>query len=240
MKDIVSKVKSFVTFELPVQPAYVHAKFASLHKRYQTEDPQWSTAATRQKLISSYWLRLVPLHFAGILATALIIVSLADDLPVTTWLAAVLFAASFISYVVLSAFHYKPNFLYHYLPHLENAKEAYEGKQNEQLEKCRQAQLSNLSLSLLFFVFAQKNGIDILRNDDRISKLLTKVFGVDSGSIKKNLDLIITSTKVTKMTERRMTELQNRFIETYQFLDELGLEEAARFLAKIEVRLLQK
>jgi hypothetical protein len=40
-----------------------------------------------------------------------------------------------------------------FLPGLETVKESYERKQIEHPEKCRQAQLSNLALLLVFYVF---------------------------------------------------------------------------------------
>ncbi|MET0464176.1 MAG: hypothetical protein ABW007_13520 [Chitinophagaceae bacterium] len=169
MKDIVSKVKSVVTFELPVQPAYVHAKFTSLHERFQTEDPDWSTAATRQKLISFYWLRKVPIHFLAILVISLIALSIFGELLLTDKLIVNLFVASFSCYIVLLVFHYKPEFMRNYLPQVENATALYEQRLNEKIQKCRQAQLPNFSLTLLFFVFAQLNGIEILRNDEKVS-----------------------------------------------------------------------
>lgn len=234
MKDIVSKVKSFVTFELPVQPAYVHAKFASLHERFQTEDPNWSTAATKQKLISSYWLGKVPVHFVGILAISLTALFILGELRLTDKLVVNLFVASFTSYLVLLAFHYKPEFMHNYLPQVENATAAYEERQNEKLQKCRQAQLPNFSLTLLFFVFAQLKGIEILRNDERVSTLLMKIFGIDPGSIKKNLDLLILPSGLSKASDRKMTEIKNRFDEVYSILTELNLEDAVDYLKKLE------
>lgn len=236
MKDLVSKVKSFVTFELPLQPAYIREKFAHRHEQFKLEDPDWTVAATRQKLISSYWLKVVPLHFATVLAISLIALSIIDDLHLTEKLIAVLVMVVLISYLVLLAFHYAPNFFYNYLPHLENAKEVYEGKQNEKLEKCRQAQLPNFSLTLLFYVFAQMNDIEILRNDERISLLLMKIFGVDPGSIKKNLDLLISPPGFSKISERKKTEIRNRFNDVYQVLEELNIKEAINRLRTIESR----
>lgn len=240
MKDIVSKVKSFVTFELPVQPAYVHAKFASLHERFQTEDPNWSTAATRQKLISLYWLRKVPIHFAAILVISFIALSVFGELSLTDKLIVNLFVASFSSFLVLLGFHYKPGYMNNYLPHVENAIAIYEERQKEKMQKCKQAQLPNFSLSLLFFVFAQMNGIEILRNDEKFSTLLMKICGIDPGSIKKNLDLLISPSSLSKVSDRKMTEIRNRFDEVYFILIELRLEDAVHYLKKIEARTVQR
>ncbi|TXJ27602.1 MAG: hypothetical protein E6Q24_07140 [Chitinophagaceae bacterium] len=240
MKDIVSKVKSFVTFELPVQPAYVHAKFASLHERFQTEDPNWSTAATKQKLISAYWLRSVPIHFLGILTISLIALSIVGEMQVTDKLIANLFVASVSCYLVLLVFHYTPEFMHNYLPQVENATAIYEERQNENMLKCRQAQLPNFSLTLLFFVFAQINGIEILHNDEKVSKLLMKIYGIDPGSIKKNLDMLISPRSLSKVSNRKMTEIRNCFNDVYQVFEELHLEDAVDYLKRLESRTVQR
>ncbi len=58
MKDLVKKVKSFITFDYPLQTAYISTQFTDTHKKLQTDIPEWSTAATRQKLVSRYWFYL--------------------------------------------------------------------------------------------------------------------------------------------------------------------------------------
>jgi len=65
-----------------------------------------------------------------------------------------------ICYFVLYLFHYRPAFCTSDLPRLETAKEAYDRKQQELVEKCRQAQLSNFTLTLVFYVFEKSSGMD--------------------------------------------------------------------------------
>lgn len=233
MKDIVSKVKSFVTFELPVQPAYIRASFATLHERFKKDDPDWSLSATRQKLIGLYWFKLVPLHFATLMILASILISFTKAPQVTSESAVTFFTVGLATYISLWLFHYKPIFLSTYLPNLENAREIYEGRENENLEKCRQAQLSNFSLALLFYTFSQMNKISLFRNDDRIAGLLTKLYGVDSGSLKKNIDILICPSAY-KFSERKLTELRNRFTETYDFLEVIKYSAAIDCLKQIE------
>jgi hypothetical protein len=89
------------------------------------------------------------------------------------------------------------------LPRLETIKEAYERKQMEQLGKCRQAQLSNFALALIFYVFDKTSGMNTLQCNDQSAELLMKLFGVDHGSLKKNLGVIYG--KKGKVSSRRQT-----------------------------------
>lgn len=98
--------------------------------------------------------------------------------------------AALLSYPVLYLFHYQPYFSSIFLPRLETVKEAYERKQIEQLEKCRQAQLSNFALALVFYVFDKTSGMNRLQCNDQSAELLVKLYGIDPGSIKKILCVI--------------------------------------------------
>jgi hypothetical protein len=64
MKELVKRAKSFMTFDFPLQTGYISTQFANTHKKLQTENPGWSTMATRQILISNYWFTYVAGHFA--------------------------------------------------------------------------------------------------------------------------------------------------------------------------------
>jgi hypothetical protein len=134
--------------------------------------------------------------------------------------------AGVLSYSVLYLFHYRPYFSSIFLPRLQTAKEIYEGKQREQLEKCRQAQLSNFALALVFYVFDKTTGMNRLQCNDQSAELMMKLYGIDKGSIKKSLELIIGKRK--NLPTRKMTEIQNRFTEAYQFFEELQFRKGIR------------
>ncbi len=59
-----------------------------------------------------------------------------------------------------------------------------------------------------------------------------KLYGVDQGSLKKNLELIFTRKK--NLTERKITEIQNRFQEAYNFFEEIQFKEGMRILDELE------
>ena len=99
----------------------------------------------------------------------------------------IVFLAALLTFSTLTLFFYWPSFYNYFLPQLETIKEHYERKQVEQLEKCKRAQLSNTALALVYYVFDKLIGINSLQCNDRYAELLMKLYGVDQGSLKKNL-----------------------------------------------------
>ena len=235
MKDLVKKVKSFITFDFPLQTAYISTQFADTHKKLQAEIPGWSTTATRQKLISDYWFTYVAGHFAIMFGMpALIVFLLNGSFEKSSFYLFGGLIAGLLSYPVLYLFHYGPYFSSTFLPRLETIKETYEQKQVEQLEKCRQAQLSNFSLTLVFYVFDKAAGMNLLQCTDQFASLLMKLYGVDKGSLKKYLELIFTRKK--SMSERRQTEIRNRFSEAFAFFEDLNFSKGIIILRELEAK----
>jgi len=66
MKDLMQKVKSFITFDFPLQATHISTNFAETHQKLQSEVHEWSTTATRQKMISTYRFTHVTAHFTFI------------------------------------------------------------------------------------------------------------------------------------------------------------------------------
>lgn len=235
MKDLVKKVKSFITFDFPLQTAHIHEQFAATHQKLQTEIPGWSTTATRQKLISNYWFTNVAGHFALLFGLpALMVFLLPGSFEQPSFYLFNVLLAGLLSYPILYLFHYRPYFDSIFLPRLETVKETYERKQIEQLEKCRQAQLSNFALALVFYVFDKTSGMNMLQCNDQSAGLLMKLYGVDKGSIKKNLELILG--KKHRLLPRKCTEIYKCFDEAYSFLEELHFSEGIRQLKALEVK----
>lgn len=234
MKDLVKRAKSFITFDFPLQTAYISTQFANTHKKLQAEIPGWSTTATRQKLISNYWFTYVAGHFAVMFGLPVLAVFLCHGFGQPNFYMLSVLIAGLLSYPILYLFHYRPYFSSIFLPRLETVKETYERKQIEQLEKCRQAQLSNFALALVFYVFDKTSGVNAIQCNDQSAELLMKLYGIDKGSIKKNLELIIGKRK--NLPARKMTEIQNRFTEAYQFFEELQFSKGIHILQDLEMR----
>src|SRR6187402_2126685 len=72
MKKILKQVKSFITFDFPVQTDYISAQFNSTHSYYQQQFPYWSYSATRKKLIADFWFRQVLFHYTVLIIFAIL------------------------------------------------------------------------------------------------------------------------------------------------------------------------
>lgn len=234
MKDFMSRVIAFLTFDTHLQAQQISVQFSQTHHKRQVEIDNWSTNSTRQQLISHYWYTYVLEHFAILFGLSVgIILVLRENKQPDVLIASLFFAGPF-TYLGLYLFQYRPKFKSTYLPLLETVKEAYEKKQLEQIEKCRQAQLSNFSLALFFYVLTKTNNLNQISCDDYSANLLRKLYGVDSGSMKKNLELILGTAKRKNMSERKITEIRNRFAETYEYLEALEFNAGIEKLKELE------
>lgn len=235
MKDLMLFMKSFMTFDFPLQSTNIDAKFAETHQKLQLEVPEWSTVATRQQLISNYWFTYVAGHFSllfGLPALVLFFVG-GGFHDIKGYLVSTMLAALF-SYVVLYLFHYRPGFYATFLPRLETTKEVHDRKQRDHLEKCRQAQLSNFALTLVFYAFEKSSGMSTLLCNDQSANILMKLYGVDPGSLKKNLELIYGKKKC--LLPRKQTEISNRFDEALSFFEEVGFEKGVKILGELKTK----
>ena len=240
MKENVNQWRSFMTFDLPLETSHITEVFAATHAQHQIEIPQWSTNATRQKMIARYWFNYVLRHFLWMLILPILLTSLLYRDFSPGYLVVILLAGIF-SFLVLLLFNYWPGFSSHFLPKLETAKESYERKQLKHLEKCRQLQLSNLALALVFYVFDKTSSINALQPSDQYAGLLVKLYGVDRGSLKGNLELITGHSSQRKnWTDRKWTEIENRFGEAYEFFEELKFPAGVQLLKDLETKILRK
>ncbi len=231
MKDLMKKVGSFITFDFPLNRDYISEQFAATHVLHVKRIPQWSTNATRHKVIANYWFVHVLSHFVFLFSLPALLVLLYSAHFDRFYLSAV-FVTSIITFPVLLLFQYLPFYYIDFLPWLETVKETYERKQLEQLEKCKRAQLSNPALVLIYYVFDKVSGINSLQCNDQYAALLMKLYGVDQGSLKKKLELIFSKQK--NQTERKITEIRNRFQEANDFFEEIQFKEGLRILDVLE------
>ena len=149
MKDLVKKAESFITFDMPLQAVYISAQFASIHNQCKREFPNWNSSSTRQKLIAAYWLTHVLQHWLFIYSISALVVMVIKPASIAFYFPGLFLGGVFVLPVLLIC-HYWPHYSYNFLPKLEMVKVAFEAIQNQNQEKCRQAQLSNFSLSLIF------------------------------------------------------------------------------------------
>jgi hypothetical protein len=236
MKDLVKKFESFIKFELPLETANITAQFSKTQLQSEAETPGWSTTATRQKLISCYWFTNVIGHFSVILSITTTIIFLSTASFEQRYLLSVI-TAGLLCFTVMYFFLYRPYFGSVYLPRLETVKETYERKKFENLEKCRRAQLSNQALCLIFYVLDKTSGLNAVQPSEQFAGILAKLYGVDRGSLKTNLELILGSSgRRANLSDRRRTEILNRFSEAKNFLNELKFSKGIEILESIELK----
>ena len=233
MKDFLQKIMSFITFEFATDRNCLSQQFNATHVLYQRDTPGWSTNATRQKVIARYWFELVLSHFCFLFGFPALLFFAGTNHLVGSYLP-IIFITSLLTFTTLLLFHYWPNFYNNFLPELETIKEIHESKQVEQLEKCKRAQLSNPALVLIYYVFDKVSGINALQCNDHYGELLMKLYGVDQGSLKKNLELILGKKK--NLSERKYTEITNRFAEARSFFEDLQFKEGQQILDQLELK----
>jgi hypothetical protein len=230
MKDLMQKVISFITFEFASEANCLAQQFVATHTFNQKDIPGWSTSSTRRKVIARYWYELVLSHFTVLFGVSTLLFLLVSSSQQPTL--PIIFVVGIITYAILLLFHYRPSFYSDFLPKLETIKDIYERRQLEQLEKCKRAQISNMALVLVYYVFDKVSGNNSLRCNDHYAAMLTKLYGVDQGSLKKNLELIFGGRK--HLSERKVTEISNRFEEARNLLEAIEFSQGMQILNQLE------
>mgnify|MGYP006983102217 FL=1 len=118
MKEILCRVKSFITFDFPLDSQYIGEHFLATHDHYKNNIPHWSLVATRRKVISDYWFRHVLAHFGALYGLATLFVLLATYNFHYTFLVSV-FVIGFVSFCVLFVTHYWLFYYSDFLPKLD-------------------------------------------------------------------------------------------------------------------------
>ncbi|MBD0349530.1 MAG: hypothetical protein M3342_10220 [Bacteroidota bacterium] len=236
MKKILRSVILLLTFELPLAYEQIEELFINVQQNGQQRYSNWSVQATFRKVIFQYWYHYVLLHFAmlfGLSCLVSISFNLFSGHPALPLLGYLVYAL--ITFVILHLSQYKPFYHAEFLPKLETIAATFEGKQLAQLEKCKQAQYSNLTLVLLFYVWNKTGDLGALSSSDHLAKLLTKVYGVDNGSLKKNLELILN--RHTPLSARKLKEVEKGFEEAYSFFESLHYGKGIQLLKALELKI---
>jgi hypothetical protein len=236
MKGFVRKVISLLLFDLPLQPVFISKQFNQVHATSSDQLPGWSANATRQQLVYRYWFSHTARHFALLLGlSALAVLPMQGGNGLSGWLISLSFAC-IISFMVLYLFLYRPLFSALFLPRLETVKETHERKQYDHLDKCRKAQMSNFALTLVAYVLCKVANLNTLQCNDQSAGMIAKLYGVDPGSTKKSLALILG--KRQTLHGRKATEIRNQFEEAYSFLETIDCKDGLIHARKIEQKLL--
>ncbi|SDC96529.1 hypothetical protein [Niabella drilacis] len=225
------------TFELPENPSYIYTRFRQMHERRRSIHRYWPATATRSQLIDTYW-RSALLHFSSIIILGVLVTSFfSGTLDLLYFLSVAIFTIG--AFPPLYYFIYRPIFNSSFLPNLENAIATYEGRELSLLEKCRQDQLSNRTLVLLFYVFDKTSCANYLSPNDKCADLLHKLFGVSTKSMKNELDLIFKKAKRAKMESRLRVEVNKSFEDAFKVLETMQFSEGIKLLKQLEQQFLR-
>ena len=237
MKKIMRQMIPFITFELPLKYEYIEQLFIKIHQDEEQRYSNWSTSASLKKVASYYWYYYVLLHFSFLFGSATLFNCLAaifrNDYASLHFI--VYYFGFLITFPILLITRYMPIFYSDFLPKLQTIAFTYDSKHLAQLEKCKQAQYSNLALVLIFYVVNKTGEINALNSIDALSKLLMKVYGVDNGSLKKNLELI--HTKSNHLSPRKLKEVEKGFQEAFSFFEDLHYEKGISLLRALEMKI---
>jgi len=348
MKEMMKKVRTFLTFDTPLEINHISKLFATTHSQYQHTIPEWGHTSTRQKLIANYWIASVSKHFVAMISLPVLLLWIVTRHFNAGYLAVVFIVALF-SFVVLLVANYWPSFVSQFLPKLEAVMSTFQREQQQKLiqqlqqeliahqvkakeeqqqmieqfqkqlaaqqeqakgkqeqiigqfqelftaqqvrteqqrqqfqtqlqeklteqqtrlqmqqesiqnrfqqkiasqkemieqqqvaiKKCRQAQLSNLALTLIYYAFAKAASNNAVESNNHTANLLLKLYGVDRGSLRMNLELIAgSSSKRKNLGERKFTEIRNRFEEAKDFCKEMDFQKGVLLLRDLEMKVL--
>lgn len=234
MKDFVKMIKSFILFDLPLQVDVISNQFATTHDSYQKQFPHWNFTATRKKLISNFWLRLVLYHYSFIIGLAAVII-----FPVIeNWnvLLLSIFMGGMISFLTLILFHYGPAYYSDFLPKLDTVIAEQEKLKliQEDLKKCKRSQFSIPTLTIIFYVFSKTSEMPLPACNEKSAGLLNCLYGTDKDKLKQNLSRLY---KVSSLSPKERAEIQKGIDVSRSFFEALGLLTARIILDQLELKL---
>lgn len=232
------RIQSFATFDLPINYNYIYSRFHKTHEDYCSSYAVWPTTATRHKLISDYWGNVLRHYLLLVGVSTLFVILTNSPLIFAKGIQlGVLFMMGALAYVPLYYFIYRPTFNDDFLPKLETAIMAYEGKEQAWLEKCKQDQLSNRALVLLFYVLEKTSKLSFLSPTDKCADQLHQIFGVSPKGMKNELELVFKKDKLVKPDSRHYLEVFKSFGEAYTLLEAMQFNEGVQHLKELELRL---
>jgi hypothetical protein len=236
MKDFVKMIKSFILFDLPLQLSVISNQFTTTHDSYQKQFTHWSFTATRKKLISGFWLRLVIRHYFFILGLAAVIIlpltSSLDDFLISVFLGG---TASLFSLIM---FYYGPTYYSDFLPKLDTVIAEQESLRlvHEEAKKCKRSQFSIPTLTIIFYVFSKASNMPLLPSNDKSAELLNSLYGADKDKLKQNLSRLYT---ISRLSPKKRAEMQKGIDTSRIFFEAVSFSQAQNILDQLELKIHQ-
>ena len=207
-----------------------HGKWASRHSK-------WSYESTKQKLLSAYWTRIVPLH---LFTTFCIVLTfgfffLFRQQNVTELLALISIAAAIV-YFSLRLWVYNPIYMDEFVPLLNNAIEIVSGTYLKELDDVKKAQYSAITIVLIHVVTNKLAGFPF-QEGGKISKdEMAKLYGISERSFHDALNSVLNAD--WKPSKRMDTEMADAFKKAGQYFSATGNMKAVSLLSDIQTDLL--
>lgn len=228
MKEMMKRAIAFITFEQPISKNDIEMRY----QHYCIVNPQSNNAVqltdARHEIIYEYWYNHV-IHFFFLLVVA----SITTNLAISKISLPSIALAGLLSYVIMYLFCYRVIFNFILLRNVEIIGQEHKYKFDEEIRKCKKIQYSNLALVIIHNANTQLSGMDPLTCNNESSLMLTELYGVDTGSMKKNLELLFMKNKRKHFSERNKTEYKNCFEEAYSYFEKCnclkGVEKVKKF-----------
>lgn len=235
MKQILTRLQSFATFDRPLANSHIHQTFVAIHENYRNYIQGWSLKATRKKVIADYWYKHVLTHFSALYLAAVFI-----DLPFiinfNQFLLPGMFLAGLLNLPILTFCIYGQFFYFDFLPKLDTIIENYEGKQLQHLKKCQQAQMSNLAVVVVYYSLANAGGLSIWGTNRQYGERLMHLFGKDPDDMSKALKLI--TCKTAKLTHHKQTEIGKSLEEARSFFEAIEFPQGIKVVDQLDLKLM--
>lgn len=233
MKQILMRLQSFATFDLPLENIYIQHRFITIHENCRKEYQGWSLKATQKKVIADYWIKHVLTHFGTFYLVA-VLIALPFNTNFNQSHLTGLLLAGLISLPILIFWLYGQLFYFDFLPKLDTIIENYEGKQLKHLKKCQQAQMSNFAAAVVYYAFAKTGGFNIPPINHQYGELLMNLFGKDPDSMQEALKLIIC--EVPSLTLHRQTEIGKSLEEARRFFEAIEFPQAIKIVDQLDLK----
>ncbi|MCA6439774.1 MAG: hypothetical protein IM598_07490 [Chitinophagaceae bacterium] len=207
------------------------------HEKWSNHYSKWSYESTKQKLLSAYWTRVVPVHLFTLFCIVLIACSyfLFRQQNISE-LITVISIAVVLVYFSLRLWVYNPIYMNEFVPLLNNAIETLSGDYLKEIDDVKKAQYSATTIVLIHIVTNKLAGFPILEGG-RVSKdEMAKLYGISERSFHDALNSVLNAD--WKQSKRMDTEMADAFKKAGQYFSAIGNMRAVSLLGDIQTDVL--
>lgn len=238
MKNV-NNLLRLVTFSEYSSLAQLEPLVQQQHEKWMERYPKWSHESTKQKLLSAYWTRIVPMHFFTLFSLVLVAsFFFLFRLQNLTELVTIIFTTASITYIVLRVWIYNPNYLNEYIPLLNHVTEKLSGSYLKELDAVKKGQFSAVTIVLIQQVTNRLAGFPSLTGSKITKDKLAKLYGVSERSFHDALNIVLKAS--WKAGGRIDTEIADAFGDAREYFSAIGNKEAAKLLDDIKLDVLVK